>query len=215
MIRDAIVGVCVVVAVSASAAMGGTILFTPDEVTIDPAVDPTVFTFDLTIGSSSLTMFDSIDFFMGSDDLTVTEYDPWCHWDCFFWISFPDTSVYASGWTFGHFGPSRSAEGFWLGWLTVDAAGLPNGTYSVMVDAGRDGGRSSFCGGGECEPLYGLATVHVVPEPATSILLALGALGLACRHRVVVSGSRTGCVCNLNRDGHGPVTRVNAAQTVR
>lgn len=177
-------------AAGSGSALAGTISFTPDEVTIDPAVDPTVFTLDLTIGSSSLAAFDAIDLFMGSDDLTITGFKPWCDWGCFFDHSSPDTSVYASGWKYEYFGNLRPAEGFWLGWLTVDAGGLPEGTYSVMVDADRDGFRSTLTGGGVSEPLYGLATVHVVPEPATVTLLGLGAFAVMRRRWRAKSGRR-------------------------
>jgi hypothetical protein len=164
-------------AVCSSSAFGGTIEFTPDTVKYNAG---DVVTLDLSIGSSLLTTFDSVDIIVGSDDLTITDFE-FGAFTRFFESSAPDTSVYPSGWKFGFFGPASFSEEFHLGTLTVVDPRL-FGTYTVLVDAARDGGRSTVAGSGFTDGLTGVATVYAgVPEPATLSLLAIGCLAVALR----------------------------------
>jgi hypothetical protein len=161
-----------------SSALGGTIDFTPSVVWINP-YDPPVYTLELSIGASSLDEFDSADIIVGSDDLAITGFE-FGDYTRFFESTGPDTSVYQSGWKFGYFGPLTPPGGFHLGTLTVDISGAPIGEYYIVVDADRDGGRSTLAGGGVTDPLSGVA-VFMIPEPATLSLLTIGCLTVLFR----------------------------------
>jgi len=175
----AITGVCAMTALAVSAAPGGTVSFDPPVREVDPSIS-TVTTFEVGIGASTVGSFDAIDMIIGSDELALTDWEP--NYPCPFGIPcWQSDDAYPSAIKFGFFGPSNPAAGFQLGTLTVDAAGLPVGTYTVHVDAARDGGRSLISGGGESEPLYGVGTVQVIPDPATAVLLGLAVLVIGCR----------------------------------
>ena len=166
-----------------SSAFGGTIAFTPMDVTIDPAVDPLTFTLDMSVGGTTVGMMDSVDVFVGSDDLAITDFE-WAPFTRFFDSSEANTDYYQSGWKFGYFGTAADSTDFLLGTLTVDATGLAPGAYQVMVDAGRDGNRSGITGGGVTDLVeMSIASVTIIPEPATISLLALGALALIRRRK--------------------------------
>lgn len=165
-----------------SSAFGGTIGFTPGEVTLRPS-DPRVFTLDMGVGTTTVGMMDSADVFVGSDDLAITDF-VFADFSRFFFENEANTQFYPSGWKFGYFGLAADSTDFLLGELTVDATGVPNGVYEVVVDAARDGNRSAFTGGGVTDLIEtSVATVTIIPEPATISLLALGALALIRRRK--------------------------------
>lgn len=75
---------------------------------------------------------------------------------------------------------------FNVGQLVVSTAGLGIGEYTIMVDPSRDSGSSfvedfNFPAGSQ--DLTGMATVTVVPEPATLVLLGIGGLAALRRRR--------------------------------
>ena len=106
-------------------AYAGVIGLTPSEITIDPSVDPMLFTMEMYVAAAVVEPFDRLDVIVGSDDLQPLEFADagWCQWPpC--WE--PDDESYESGIRLEWVGlPQQS--GFVLGTLTVEAAGLPNG----------------------------------------------------------------------------------------
>ncbi|MGD2109659.1 MAG: PEP-CTERM sorting domain-containing protein [Phycisphaerae bacterium] len=154
-----------------ASAHAGVIGFNPQEMTIDPSVDPLIFTTEMSVAAADVeTAFENVDVIVGSDDLELMDFefpfDVFCFDFSPCWA--PDEGTYASGIKIGFFGSPQSV-GLVLGTLTVDATGLPNGTYYILVDSNRDGGRSGL--GATAEPLFGQAAVHIVPEPGTLALL--------------------------------------------
>lgn len=155
-------------------AYAGTVSFEPQERVVDPAVS-TRTTFEVVISETPLGTFESVDLILGSDDLQITEWEFAFFVICDFGACADPAGVYPSDLQFGWFGPPVLPP-FHLGTLTVDASGLGRGTYSVIVDAQRDGGRSTLALGTNIDTLFGSATVTVIPEPATLALLAIGAV---------------------------------------
>ena len=63
-------------------AYAGVIGFTPSEITIDPSVDPTVFTMEMYVAAAVVEPFENVDVIVGSDDLQLLEFAGagWCQW---------------------------------------------------------------------------------------------------------------------------------------
>ena len=200
-----VAAISLVTVFATSSAFGGLVTFGTGMVEIDiTAPGPHTATFDVTIESSTIDVFTAVDLIFGSDRLTIPA-DGFTYSDdtigaviasvigggagstlappygCF------GSCVYASEAFVGTFASDGFPNALLFGTLTVDAAGLDIGEYSVMVDSERDGGVSqlifSFEGVDFFDPLNGIGIVHVVPEPATIALLGLGAIGLLRRRR--------------------------------
>lgn len=160
-------------------AFGGIVGFNPgDKIEVDRGE---TFMIDLSVASAEVEMnFESVDAIVGTDGgITLDSFDWAAFEDRFFDSIVPDTDFYDSGIKFGYFGSPQS-PGLVLGTLTATAPDVV-GTYEIMVDSERDGGRSGL--GATAEPLFGSVVVNVIPEPATCSLLALGALGLIRRRK--------------------------------
>jgi hypothetical protein len=70
-----------------------------------------------------------------------------------------------------------------IGTLSVDTSSAAPGTYEVIVSAAEEQRRvgialSLVASGSTIEPLQGLATITVVPEPSAILLLVVGVLGI-------------------------------------
>lgn len=166
----------------------GTVSFDPPEVFIEPAIDSTIIRFDVTVALDVPGLIQGADIVLGSHDLSLTDFDYTPPWPCDITIcdSFgPPGSIgaYTSDlFVGGYFFPLGQVSPSLVGTLTVDATLLPPGSYQLIVDSDLDGGTSNVNG----EALFGLATVHVIPEPATVAFLLIGML-LGTRQ----SGTRT------------------------
>ena len=166
-------------------AYGGIVSFDPSKREVDPSTGGTTATFDVSVATNGGAGFNSADLLIGSNDLALMSFDYTQEaLDAFgFFITnppAPNTSFYADGFSIGGFAPGGLASGIILGTLTVDAAGLAAGEYTVMVDSSIDGGFSNL---DASESISGFGTVSVVPEPATITLLALAALGFLRRRK--------------------------------
>ncbi len=177
-----------------ASALGGIVTFEPQKMTLcvqDPGctAEPQSGTIDVFVAPEKLGQFESADIVIGSDDVSFPN---WAFSQDFMDWSFFDSStrqafgVYQDEWAVGGFGPPIAS--IFVGTITVgnkNKAGevLPDGSYSVLVDSARDGGISSLALGLDSEPLLGLATVNLIPEPAVLTLLGLGAVGLLRRRR--------------------------------
>lgn len=180
-----VAAVLAVVLFTGSSAFAGVITFgTGDTIVIDRGVDPTNFSIDLTVTAQDAASFAGADVIVGSDNLAMTGFawgfDP----GGFATIDPPNSGFYASQIGFGFFQPgATNAAPFLLGTLQVETVGLVDGFYAININADLDSGRSALQISTGTEGLFGTAVVHIVPEPATLSLLALGAIGLISRRR--------------------------------
>jgi hypothetical protein len=69
-----------------------------------------------------------------------------------------------------------------LGTLVVPTTGLPLGDYLIKIDSAIDG-FSNLGNASVAETISGLGTIRVVPEPASLMLLGLGAAATLRRRR--------------------------------
>ncbi len=181
------------VGLSATSVLGATVTFAPNpggSDTVNAASLPTTIDFELIVGSipavnGALGGVSSLDVVVGSDGpLTINSFA--------YSQSFIDGALlpptppvpFAAYPNDLYFGGAQRATGrpagptYTLGVLRVGVpAGLAPGDYTFKVDNTFD--QFSFLNGDDA--LNGVGTVHVVPEPATLGLLALGALGLIRR----------------------------------
>jgi hypothetical protein len=142
----------------------------------------------VTVDPDWLGAFDEADILIGSPDLSITDfvYDP-------VWVSRMDSRLPAPTYGIGRFtydvyvgGKTTDPVGTTtidLGTVTVDATGLAEGTYDVMVDSDLDSLFSLLWFDGQFERLKGIGSVVVIPEPATIALLGLAVLGLRRRRQ--------------------------------
>lgn len=181
------------VGLSATSALGATVSFAPNpggSDTVNAAALPTTVNFDLIIGGIAAIDganggLQSIDVVVGSDGpLTMNGfvYNPAFVTGAALPPPTPGPiGIYPNDQYFGGFETAATRPGgptYNLGTLTVGVpGGLAPGDYTFKVDGDFD----QFSNLNGTEGLSGVGTIHVVPEPATLGLLALGALGLIRR----------------------------------
>lgn len=170
-----------------SVASAGTVSF-DGPTTIDRgAGDSNIIEFTLMVTDSPGGNYNAVDVMLGSNDGLVVSGFVFDTADVgrFFESSDANNSVYSSGWLFGYFGDAtETANAQMLGTLMVDASGLALGeTGTIVINSDGDGGASALWTDGIPEGITGLATITIVPEPATLALLGIGGVATAFRRR--------------------------------
>ncbi|MGD2109660.1 MAG: hypothetical protein PVI86_09740 [Phycisphaerae bacterium] len=149
----------------------GTVGFEPPEVTIDPLVDPTVFTLETYVATASPENFAGLALIIGVDGGPQLIGFEWADFTRFFDSVSPYDEDYDSGWVFSYFGPSQQV-GLTLGTWTVDVTGVDVGDYEVEITSE---GTWDCPGFPPCSTWTGAATIHVVPEPGMFVLMTVAA----------------------------------------
>jgi hypothetical protein len=188
-----------------SAALAGTVSFIPRTPTTVEQGEVVIF--DVVISESAFGRFDGASMVVASDSVFV--FDFWLD-GCFSWpcrsaagvvaglpppAPFP-IGLFPSDLFFGDsiwhtFGLPFIEAPKRMGQLLVQTSATPAGEHEIFVSSAReikllsDWYLSSLFAGSATEPLEGRATITVVPEPATLVLLlpALGAVHLRIRAR--------------------------------
>jgi hypothetical protein len=178
-------------AFASSAATAGTVRFEPSPQSVEPNATEVVF--DVYVETSTFTDFDTVTLLIGSDaalDMSFVYADSF--------VSSASLPPAAPA-PFRVFTADIAAQGnrftFWqapllVGTLTVQTAGLEQFVqYDVFVDAGREndavGTQLSTLqmGAATPEPLTGMGSFTIVPEPATLLMLGIGGAVAAYRRR--------------------------------
>jgi hypothetical protein len=164
-----------VVLLGCMSAVGGSVEFSPDPVLIDPGVSTLA---DLEVTLVAEREFSYVDLVIGSNDVLITgltlapdlDLD---NVDIISPVGFFSSDLYVGGISDpGHFlGPTEP-----LGTLHIDAAALAPGVYEVLAD-------DCVILPGCYRRFYGTGAVHVIPEPATLLLVVCG-VAAAARRRI-------------------------------
>ncbi len=160
----------IVLGLSSALTMAGTIRFDPETIQLDLSTTGSTVTVDVYVESTgALTEFTSIDMLLGANDLTISEFEFAPEFIAAFDLRDatpqPENSPYASGVLIGAFGFSGSTAPILVGTVTIDAGGLPSGSFVAGVDTLVDITRSALGSpnpGDEAEPIVGFVTVVVV-----------------------------------------------------
>ncbi len=170
---------------SSTVVMAGTVHFNPPSATITPGTQSV--SFDVSVSWETLPTIDTVNVLIFSDSETALEFDYaqslidsttvplpepapfiWCEYDCGHSIGFAGNNFSPNGW----------ASPLLVGTLTVDTSGLLPG---ALVELGIDpqielnlvGSAISLVSNGVSQdPLSGVTTITVVPEPAIAGYLA-------------------------------------------
>lgn len=152
----------------------------------DVAGVPAVF--DISVTTDELTEMDTVQLLIGwneSNDVTF-EYSEEFNTKMGLYVMDPvydpppghhNKDVLTSGVNFGDVGTS-----ILVGTLTLDTTGLLEGFYDVVID-GLNDSKSKVSRGADKEPVVGGGTIHIIPEPASLMLLGLGASAFLRRRR--------------------------------
>jgi hypothetical protein len=165
-------------------AAAGTVQFDPPHVEVQAGE---VAEFDVWIGSSVLAEFDSVSILVGSNDgLPLPPKDfvlgpQMCQPLAFCNTPPASFAVYASDLNFGgsDFAWPHFAAPLLVGTVFVETSGFAPGAYEIMVSAEEELRRvgillSLISSGGKVEPLEGRATITVIAEPLSLVILAAG-----------------------------------------
>lgn len=194
--------ICLAVVLSITdTVLAGTVLFDPPVVELtygDPGND--TVSFDVTI-ETEFEDYHSLDVLLGSDHLAFDGQamdwsEEWRIYDNCKWGACPrplgPVGLYPYDGKFGTFAAlTLLPSSLYIGVLTVSAADLPVGEYYIYVGEtdplhrADDRNLVSYIVDGEIiiEPLAGLATVRIVPEPATLGYLVALSLAFAVQRR--------------------------------
>lgn len=188
--------VLLVVALTGSYAFGGTVTFDPAAVPdlYNNAADgPTTATIDVTMDANT-NPISAFGMLIGSDGPAITAFAVDPTFTGLWTGSATDvpgpglytSDVYTEGFVLVGLFPAVDLPQF-VGTITIDATGVAEGDYTILVDgtSALDDLRSVVAdpNTGEKEPLVGMATVTVIPEPATIALLGFGAVALLRRRK--------------------------------
>ncbi len=160
--------------VFAPAVSAATVSFDPPEVTINVSAQPAIIDFDvILLPTQENESIDNFNLVIGSDSLTIAswEFDPAANTDviCDFGPCVRETGIYESDLLVGTFITRILVLPQRVGTLTVLVDGLSPGDYEFGIDTARDG----FSNVGSSD-VHAMATVRVIPEPATVVFLAFG-----------------------------------------
>lgn len=180
----------------ATSSWAGTVDFLPGAANVLPG---DTATFNVVVSSSELATFDTVFLVIGSDvprdlDMTyapsfvdLTTVDPGA--PAPFGIYAPDRDVAFGG---NRFATPAFQAPLLIGTLSIDTTGLLEGSsYDIWVSTSREENDLGFSltalalGTGASEGLEGAATLNIVPEPATLMMLAMGGMAVAYRRRTV------------------------------
>lgn len=173
----------IVLGLNSALTLAGTIRFDPETVRVDLSTSATTITVEVFVESSgALADFTSMVMLLGANDLTITEFEFAPEFIAAFDLRDArpqsDTSPYNSGILIEAFGFSSSTAPIRVGTVTIDALGLPQGSYVAGVDTLVDITSSALASANsedENEPLWGFVTVEVIgsyfpPSPSAGCI---------------------------------------------
>ncbi len=171
----------------AGAAEGGTVVFSPPILVVNPSANP-LATAVVHVSAEEIDVFGAVDLLFLSDDLPLSAFDYGEDFVTATSLRAPPTTTgldvdFAEHYLYVGGLLNAPVSSILVGTLTVDASGLAPGDYSVSVDPELDGGLSALTLGAESEPLVGSAIVRVVPEPNALVITAIGLGAFAAANR--------------------------------
>lgn len=164
--------ILVFLAASGIATQGEMIRFDPPSQFVDLDVDDSVIFFEIYVESTSVwNYFNSIDVFLGSDYVNVSDFalnPDFIESTGIFnkvqqvgKLGGYDSTIFTGGFT-----PVGLPRPYYIGTLTVDTNSMPSGEYTIQVDSLKDGNKSNvtignIADGYHQENLFGYASITV------------------------------------------------------